>query len=177
MSCDECGKDSGGGSRKEFIAGVLISQQTYDTGTAIMGRSTYTGFTPVEVHLCDDCLEPRARRASRVWKLSLLGFVAGAIALLFISYNIWFWTFFIPGNQVPNLPAWRIVVGLLSGLVALPLLKLAWDQIQPGLMQWRADSAATTDAVLYPYAVAKAKAAGKDTVWNLETYKLLQRTL
>src|SRR5687767_588335 len=133
MNCDECGNEPvGGGARKEFVAGVLTSQETYDTGTAIVAQRRYTGFTPVEAYLCDECLEPRARRVTRDWKLSLFGFVVGGIALLFISYNVWFWIFFIPGNQVPDLPGWRIVVGLLCGLAALPLLKLAWDQIQPG---------------------------------------------
>ena len=176
MSCDECGKETDGGIRKEFIAGVTISQQTYDTGTAIVGQNTYTGFAPVEAMLCDECFHSRGRRLSRDWMLSTAGLLLGGAGLLFISYNIWFWIFFISGNQVPSLPWWQIVGGLLCGLIGLFLLKLAWEQLQPGTIKWRADSPVTTEEVLHPYALAKAKAAGKDTIWTVQRFEIMQQT-
>ena len=169
MICDECKAERDRGVHAEWVAAYSM----FHTGSA--SRITYSGFAPVETYLCTDCFEPRAKRDTRNWRLSLAGFLVGAVGLLVLSYQILVWRAFVPGNQLPGIAVWQIIVGLASGLIGLFLLKLVWEQITSP-MKWRRDSPATKNSVHYPYALSKAKAAGRDTVWDLRMFEILQQS-
>ena len=178
MICDECGSETECMSL-DWIAAATIQSDTYTTGTntgsAVVTQTTYSGAEPLETHLCQSCFLPRARRCCRNWWLERAGFLGAALGLLAISYFIWFWTAFVPPSQLPGLPVWQIVVGIICGLGGLFLLKIFWDMLRWESLRWRPSAPDTARQVHNPYAVKKSNAGGRDEVFSPEHYKAMQR--
>lgn len=178
MICDECGRETECMSL-DWIAAATIQSDTFTTGTntgsAVVTQTTYSGAEPLLTNLCQGCFLPRAQSCCRNWWLQSVGLLGGALGLLAISYFIWFWTAFVPQSQLPGLPAWKIVLGIICGLGGLFLVKMFWDMLRWEPPLWRAGSTDTARRVHNPYAVEKSKANGRDSVFSPEHYKALQR--
>ncbi len=166
MRCDQCAKDSTGGRSQEWVAGRIASRQTYSTGTAIVGQTSYSDFAPISTFLCDECYEPRARKARRnVWLSVVFGIVG--IGLLVLAYLLLF-VFASPP------PLWRNLSGVLAALIGFLLAKTAWSELTVrGELLWKSGARMELHDVFHPYALKQAKEIGRDTVWDPQTYKTL----
>ena len=146
----------------------MASRSTYAAplGGRTVSETAYDNFTPIPTFLCATCYGPRARKARRnvgIW--ALLGLVG--IGLLVLAYLLLVSAFEI------SLPVfWRNIAGWLAVLLAFLLLKFAWSELNTrGELLRKTGARMELHDVLYPYAIKKAKEIGRDTVWDLDTFK------
>lgn len=82
MFCDSCKTDTGAGEHYRFITGSQVASQSIRDGNRVTTTTTYSGFAPLNVYFCEQCIaQGFVRRRWRQGLYVLLSVVANVVAI------------------------------------------------------------------------------------------------